>query len=163
MADASPQELSKLQQAVKDFKDRYAIFSSTSYGAQIARSGDNELMQEYGNVLAKARAINTAVDTFANKWAGMKEYIGLAAVPIVPIAIVAGISATVLGGVVLIDRFMKKAGVKQIQKDNPGITYEAAVQRYNTLHTSTFEKALDTAQLAMLLGGAFLLFWFLSR
>lgn len=163
MADAPPQELSKLESAVADFKSRFEVLNSIPYGAAIARTGDNALMLEFGETLAKAQLINRSIDAFANRYQGAKEFLGLAALPLIPILVVAGITATVLGGVTMVDRFMRKAGVAQIQQENPGISYEAAASRYENIHQSTFSKALDVGQLAIALGLAVVAYLFISR
>jgi hypothetical protein len=163
MAEASSQELSKLETAVKDFKDRLAVLDSVAYGASIARTGDNALMLEFGETLAKAKLINRGIDAFTSRYQGAKEYLGLGVLPLIPILAVAAITATVLGGVSLVDRFMRKAGVSQIQSDNPGMDYETAATRYENIHQSTFAKALDVGQLALILAGAAFLYFVVSR
>lgn len=163
MAEASTQELSKLETAVKDFKDRLAVLDSIPYGAAIARTGDNALMLEFGETLARAKLIDRGIDAFSNRYQGAKEYLGLGVLPLIPILAVAALTATVLGGVTLVDRFMRKAGVQQIQADNPGMNYETAATRYENIHQSTFGKAIDVAQLAMVLGLAIAAYFFVSR
>ena len=156
-------ELSRLQTAVKDFKDRYGVLKSNAYGAQIARTGDNALMLEYGQTLGRAAIIDRAIDSFSSRYSQAKEYLGLGILPLLPILAVAALTATVLAGVTLVDRFMRKAGVAQIREDNPGMTYETAATRYENIHQSTFAKAVDVGQLAMILGLAVVAYMFMAR
>ena len=163
MAEAGQVELSRLGTAIKDFKDRYGVLKSNAYGARIARTGNNELMLEYGQTLARAAIIDRAIDSFSSRYAQAKEYFGLGVLPLLPILAVAALTATVLAGVTLVDRFMKKAGVAQIREDNPGMTYETAAQRYENISQSTFSKALDVGQLAIVLGLAVVAYLFMAR
>jgi hypothetical protein len=150
----SAKDLSVLGRAVADFQQRYALLSSVSYGAKIARMNDNALSQEYGNTLARMDQIKRAIDSIEGAWTRAKEWAGLGALPLIPIAVAAGVTATVIAGVSAMDSFFQRAGVAEIRKDNPGITFEQALVRYEKATASTFEKTLDTAQLAMILAGA---------
>lgn len=160
---ADKQELSKFAQAVADFKKRLAVLESPAYGAAIARTGDSELMQDYGNTLARARQIDAAIDSVKNAYDGLRDFVGLSAIPLIPIAIVAGITATVLGGIKMIDSFMIRADAKRIVNDNPDMEWDRALELAKNRNQSAFEKTLDTVQLALILGGAFLLYRLVSK
>jgi hypothetical protein len=151
---ATTKDLSVLGRAVSDFKQRYELLSSNAYGAKIARMNDNVLSLEYGQTLARMNQIKNAIDSVEGAWTRAKEWAGLGVLPLIPIAIAAGVTASVIAGVSAMDKFFQRAGVAEIRADNPGMTFEAALSRYEKATASTFEKTLDTAQLAMILAGA---------
>lgn len=156
-------ELSKLGQAIANFKARYEKLASPSYGAAIARTGDNELMQEYGNTLARAKQIKSAIESIEGAWTRAKEWAGLSALPLIPIAIATSITATVLAGISLIDDFMVRADAKLMMQTNPALTYDKALELATEQNKSTFERALDVTQLALVIGGGILLYLFMRR
>lgn len=160
---ADKKELSRFSQAVADFKKRLAVLESPAYGAAIARTGDNELMLDYGRTLQRARQINAAIDNVKNAYDGLKDFIGLSAIPLIPLAIVGGITATVLGGIKMIDTFMIRADAKRIVNENPDIEWDRALEIAKDRNASAFERTLDTVQLALVIGGAYLLYRIVSR
>lgn len=152
-------DLSKLKNAWADFIALYETISSSRYGAQIAKTNDYNLMVEYGRTLDSMAATKRRVETALQLYTDAKQFIGFGALPLIPLAVIGGIIAVLLSAISLGDKFMKKAGIERIQQENPGMTSTQAATVYDRTHQSVFGRALDTAQIALLVGGAALL-WF---
>ena len=154
---ADPSMMEKMRNIVTDFNNRYALLSSNAYGAKIFRTGDSALMQDYGNTLARMTKVKKGIDYTLNNYSALKSFIGLGVIPLVPIAVVAGLTAIVLTALTTMNTFMKRAGIKELQAENPKLSITQAAAVYDSQSQSVFGKAVDLAQLALWLGGAFLL------
>ena len=160
---ASYFDLTKLKNTWGDFLERYAIISSTAYGAQLAKSNDYNLLVEYGRTLQDMAATKRRIEKILATYQGAKEFVGLGVVPIIAASIVLGGAALLTAAIMTMDNFMKRAGIKQIQKERPGTSYEQAASAYDRTHQSTFSKAIDTTQMILLIGGAALLWMVFGR
>lgn len=149
--------LDKFRNVVLDFNTRYALLSSNAYGAKIFRTGDNGLMQDYGNTLAKMRTVKSGIDNVMAAYQGLKSFVGLGVIPLIPIAIIAGVTLAATAALTTMNTFMKRAGIKELQAENPKLSITQAATLYEQQTQSVFGKAVDLVQMALWIGGAFLL------
>ncbi len=154
---ANVSTLDKFRNVVTDFNTRYAVLSSNAYGAKIARTNDSALMQEYGNTLMRMTFIKNNIDNVISAYQGLKSFVGLGVIPLVPIAVLAGITIAVTAALNTINTFMKRAGIKELQAENPTLSIGQAALIYDKQSQSVFGKAIDMVQMALWIGGAFLL------
>lgn len=155
IADVSA--LDKFRNVVTDFNSRYALLSSNGYGAKIMRTNDSVLMQEYGNTLAQMRSVKSGIDNVIAAYQGLKSFIGLGVIPLIPIAIIAGVTIAATTALATMNTFMKRAGIKELQTENPKLSIGQAAALYDSQSQSVFGKAIDMVQMALWIGGAFLL------
>jgi hypothetical protein len=175
MANATPEDVSRLAGAVAEFRDLYAEFSSPAYGTRIARMNDPELMRDYERTLGRLDTVMNAIDQIGGLWENAKSWAGasldtiklwfgfsglggLGVIPLIPIAVVAGVTAAVLGGISLIKEFMRRADVSAIQNENPGMSRDEAMALYERHSQGDFGKLADLGKYAILLGGAWLVY-----
>lgn len=153
----------RLAQKVDEFKQYYEKLADVRYGAAIARLGDNKLMQEYGNELAAAERMKDRIEAVTGAWENIKQWAGLAAVPLIPVAVALGLIAAISGAVVGIRSFMRRADIALAIKQDPNLTYAEAAKQVDRAHQGTFGRALDVAQLGFFAVLAFLAYQLFSR
>lgn len=159
---ATAQELSRLGNKIKNFREQYARLRSNAYGAAIARTNDSALMLEYGETLARAEKTDGYIRTFENIIGQTgREWLGLGAFPIIAAATVAGLIAVITGTIVTINGFMEKVDVRRVQQENPGMSYDEALRIVEQSKQGVVGRTLDTVNLALFLGGGWLLYKFL--
>lgn len=155
LADVSA--LDKFRNVVTDFNVRFRLLSSNGYGAKIMRTNDSALMQEYGNTLAQMRTVKSGIDNVMAAYQGLKSFVGLGVIPLIPVAIIAGITIAATTALATMNTFMKRAGIKELQAENPNLSIDQAATLYDSQSQSVFGRAIDLAQMALWIGGAFLL------
>lgn len=148
--------LDKFRNVVTDFNTRYALLSSNGYGAKIMRTNDSALMQEYGNTLAQMRTVKSGIDNVMAAYQGLKSFVGLGVIPLIPLAVIAGVTIAATTALATMNTFMKRAGIKELQAENPQLSITQAAAVYDQQSQSVFGKAIDLAQMALWIGGAFL-------
>lgn len=161
LADVST--LDKFRNIVTDFNSRYALLSSNAYGAKIARTNDSLLMQEYGNTLARMTVVKNNIDNVISAYQGLKSFVGLGVIPLIPLAVLAGVTIAVTTALKTINTFMKRVGIKELQAENPAMSISRAAALYDSQSQSVFGKAIDVVQMALWIGGAFLLWTFFGK
>lgn len=162
MAAADTGLIAKLANSADEFRELYDKLTDYRYGAAIARTKDVKLYLEYGEQLAKAESLKRKIETVTGAWQNIKQWAGLAALPLVPIAVAVGLTAAITGGIIAIRSFMRRADIQLAIRQDPTLTYDQAAKQVDTATQSEFGKALDIAKLALYLGGAFFvyrLFW----
>lgn len=160
---AKEDDLSKLGAAIVEFKKRYELLTSPKFRDRIYATQDAALIDDYDSALWKADLIKSSIDKATGAWNKAKEWAGLGALPLIPILVVSGVTATVLGGIAMLDSFFQHSGAKMLQAENPGMTYQDALRLYDKQTESAYEKTLSTVQLALLVGGAFIFWRMLSK
>lgn len=151
-------DIGRLARAVRDFKERYEQLTNVSYGARIARTGNNELMQEYGNTIARMDRIKAQIEGVQNLWDRAREFVGLGVVPfLIPVAVAVALTATVIAGIRAMDEFFRRSGIATIQAQNPTMSYADAAELYNSSRPeSVVGQTFSLAKLALWGGIAFL-------
>lgn len=155
LADVST--LDKFRNVVKDFNARYTLLSSNAYGSKILKTNDSALMQEYGNTLARMTTVKGGIDNVMAAYQGLKSFVGLGVIPLIPLAVIAGVTIAATAALTTMNTFMKRAGIKELQAENPTMSIAQASAVYDQQSQSVFGKAIDLAQMALWIGGAFLL------
>lgn len=159
-------ELGRLARAVEAFKARYARLASNSYGAAIARTGDNALMAEYGRVLAAAEKMKGRIDAVEGLWARAKEWTGLGAFPIaLTIGAVAALVAAIAGINATMDRFTEAAAIKDLMRRDPELTQVDATRRVReqTRRPSLFDRLEGFGTTALWLTAGVAAWWVWQR
>jgi hypothetical protein len=148
----------RLANVVDEFREYYDRLTSVKFGAAVAHSKNVQLYRDYGEELARAETLKRRIEYVTGAWASIKEWAGLAALPLIPIAIAVGLIATVTAGVVSIRAFLRRADITLAIQQDPTLTYEQAADQVDTAHQGAFGDALDLARMGMYLVGAFLIY-----
>jgi len=164
MAEAADTGMvARLANVVDDFRQHYERLADVRYGAAIARLHDNQLMHDYGKELIAAETLKGRIEAVTGAWQNVKEWAGLAAIPLIPLAVVGGLIVAVIGGVSAIRAFMKRADIRLAIAQDPTLTYEQAADQVERTQQGAFGKALDVAQLGIFAVIAFLAYQLFSR
>lgn len=155
--------ISRLANAITEFRASYEKLADVRYGAAIARTHDNQLMHDYGAALAKAERMKDRIEAVTGAWDNIKQWTGLAAFPLIPIAIAAGLLLAVIGAIATINNFIRHADIRLAIQQDPELTYDEAAEQVDRESQSDFGKALDVAQLGFWAIGAFILYKIFSR
>lgn len=159
-------ELGRLARAVEGFKARYARLASTSYGAAIARSGDNALMAEYGRVLADAQKMKRRIETVEGLWLRAKQWAGLGALPIaLSIGAVVALVAAIASINATIDRFTEHAAVKDLMRRDRELTQVEATRQVKeaTERPGLFDRLEGLGTTALWLAAGVAAWWVWQR
>lgn len=162
MTTADTGLVAKLANAVDEFRQQYEKLSDYRYGAAIARTGDAQLMHDYGKAVNDAESLKRKIEYVTGAWQNIKEWAGLAALPLIPIAVAFALTTSVTGGIIAIRSFMKRADIALAIRQDPSLSYEQAAKQVDATTQSDFGKTLDVVKLALGLAGAFLvyrIFW----
>jgi len=160
---ASTGTIARLTNAVEDFRQNYERLTDYRYGAAIARLHDLQLYTEYGNQLAAAERMKDRIEAVTGAWENIKQWAGLAAIPLIPIAIALGLIAAITAAVTTIQGFMRRADIKLALERDPELTYEDAADQVDRESQGTIGKALDVAQLGFFAVLAFVAYQLFSR
>lgn len=144
---APEQTVGRLAQAVDQFRRYYDKLTSVKYGAAIARTKNVELYRAFGNELAKAEKTKGRIEAVTGAWENIKEWSGLGALPLIPIAVALGLIAVIAAATSSIQGFMRAADIRIAMQRDPDLTYERARNQVDKEQQSSFGKALDVAQL----------------
>jgi len=155
--------IARVAGAVDEFRAYYERLADVRYGAAIARLHDNQLMHDYGKELIAAEAMKDRIEYVTGAFDNIKQWAGLAAIPLVPIAIAAGLLAAVSAGTLAVRTFMRRADIALAIKQDPTLSYEDAAGQVDRTQQSTFGKALDVAQLGIFAVIAFVAYQLLAR
>lgn len=160
---ASTGMIARFANATDEFRQHYDRLADVRYGAAIARLGDNQLMHDYGKELIAAERLQGRIEAVTGAWQNIKEWSGLAAIPLIPLAIVAGLTTAIFAGITTIRAFMKRADIRLAIQQDPTLTYQQAADQVEREQQGTFGKALDVAQLGIYALIAFLAYQLFSR
>lgn len=164
MAEAAGQaEVGRLAQAVEEFRVYYDKLTNVRYGAAIARLHDNQLMHDYGEQLIDAERLKGRIEAVTGAWENIKDWAGLGAIPLIPVAIAIGLIAAIGGTVTSIRALMRRADIKLAIAQDPSLSYGEAAKQVDVAHQGTFGKALDVAQLGLFAVIAFIAYQLFSR
>ncbi len=152
-------EMSRLEQALKDFNDYYERITDVGFGARIGRSGDNQLMLAYGQERQRAEDMKQRIESVLGAWDTVKGWVGLGALPLIPIAVAIGLTAAIIAAVRAGRSFMRSADIKVAMLADPELTFEQAAAAVDAANRGSFEKAIDLAQWGV---GAFVV-WMIFR
>lgn len=155
--------IGRLANVVDEFRLYYDKLTDYRYGAAIAHLKDNQLMHDYGAEVIAAERMKDRIEAVTGAWERIKEWAGLAAIPLIPIAIAIGLIAAVTGAVVSIRAFMRRADIALAIKQDPSLSYEQAAGQVERAQQGTFGKALDVAQLGFFAVLAFLAYQLFAR
>jgi hypothetical protein len=155
--------IARLTNVVEEFRQYYDKLHNVSYGAAIARLGDNQLTHDFGKELYASEAMKDRIEVVTGAWDRIKEWAGLAAIPFIPIAIALGLIAAVTGSIVAIRTFMRRADIALAIKQDPTLSYEQAADQVERAQQGTFGKALDVAQLGFFAVLAFIAYQLFAR
>lgn len=159
MAEAAGQStIARLVNVVEEFRQHYERLSDVRYGAAIARLQNLELYTEYGNQLAAAERTKDRIEAVTGAWQRIQEWAGLAALPLIPIAVVLGLIAATSATVLTMRVFMRRADIALAIQQDPTLTYQEASSQVERSQQSTFGKAIDLARVGLVLVGAFLFY-----
>lgn len=150
---SSPSVYEQLSAAVSHFRDSYSRFKTL----QVPSS----MRAEYESIASKARAAQNTIDTVLGGVETVKGWFGLGFLPLVPIAIGAGAAAAALGIIVavykLIDNFIQRAEATKLMSNNPGMSYQTALNQVQIPERAgTLDKVTTLGWLALGLGALYL-------
>lgn len=152
-ATADQGTIARLVSSVTDFRERYDKLADVRYGAAIGRLAGtpegNALNIEYGRALRDAGVMKDRIEAVTGAWQNVKSWSGLAAIPLVPIAIAFGLLAALTGAIATIDKFTRRADIALALERDAGLTYEEAAAQVDATRQSDFSKAIDVAQLGL--------------
>ena len=160
---AGTSTIARLTDVVENFRAHYDKLTDYRYGGAIARLKDLRLMTEYGDQVAAAERMKGRIEAVTGAWDRIREWAGLAALPLIPVAIALGLIAAVGGAIVSIQGFMKRADIRLAMERDPNITYDQARDQVERTTQSTFGKALDVAQLGLFAVLAFVAYQLFAR
>ncbi len=164
MAEAAgTSTVQRLLNSVEEFKQYHARLTDYRYGAAIARTHNNQLMHDYGAEVVKADETKRRIEAVTGAWDRVKEWSGLGAIPLVPVAIAVGLIAAVTAAVISIKDFMRRADIALAMERDPALTYEAAATQVDKTTQGPVGKALDIAQLGLFTALAFMAYRLLAR
>lgn len=149
MAEAGTSTISRLTNVVEEFRTYYDKLTDYRYGAAIAHLKDNQLMHDYGKEVIEAEAMKDRIEAVTGAWERIKQWAGLGALPLIPVAIALGLIAAVTGAIYSIRSFMRRADIRLAIEQDPDLTYQEASQQVDRAQQTTFGKALDVAQLGL--------------
>ena len=155
--------VARLTSAVEDFRQDYERLHDIKWGAQISRSGDNQLIHDYGKAMWDSEKMKNRIEAVTGAWEGIKQWAGLAALPLIPIAIALGLIAAISTAVLSIRSFMRRADIVLAIKQDPSLTYKQAAGQVDARAQGTISKALDVAQLGFFAVLAFVAYKLFSR
>lgn len=141
--------ITRLTNAIEEFRTYYDRITNVRYGASIARLGDNQLLHDLGAEINRAEEMKRKIEAVTGAWQNVREWAGLAALPLIPVAIALGLIAAITGAVLSIRTFMRRADIALAIKQDPSLTYEQASNQVEKATQGTFGKALDVAQLGL--------------
>lgn len=142
-------EMSKLETALKNFNDYYEQITDIHFGARIGRSHDNQLMLEYGRELQKAEDMKRRIESVLGAWDSVKSWVGLGALPLIPIAVALGLTAAIAAAVQTGRSFLRTANIRLAMQADPELTFEQAASAVDSASRGYLEKTLDLAQLGV--------------
>lgn len=164
MAEAAgTSTIGRLTNAVEEFRQYYDRLSDVRYGAAIARLKDLQLYTEYGNQLARAERMKDRIEAVTGAWENIKQWAGLAAIPLIPLAVAAGLIVAIGGSVATIRAFMRRADIRLAIQQDPDLSYGDAAKQVDRRQQGTFGKALDVAQLGLFAVIAFVAYQLFAR
>ncbi len=159
MAETAGQStIARLVNVTEEFRRYYDRLTDTRYGAAIARLRNLELYTEYGNQVAAAERMKERIEHVTGAWDQIKQWAGLAAIPLIPIAVALGLIVAISATVMSMRFFMRRADIALAIEQDPSLTYEQAADQVERSQQGTFGKAVDVARIALLLTGAFLFY-----
>jgi hypothetical protein len=160
---ASGGTIARLRDVVENFRQDYDKLTDVRYGAAIARLQDNQLMHDYGAEVIRADAMKDRIEAVTGAWERLKEWSGLGAFPLIPIAIALALIAAVAGAITSIRTFMRRADIRLAIQQEPTLTYDQAADQVDRRAQGTIGKALDIAQLGFYAVLAFLAYQLFAR
>lgn len=164
MAAAADQGvIARLVGATDEFRQYYDRLTDVRYGAAIARLQNLELYTEYGNQLAAAERMKDRIEAVTGAWDRVKQWAGLDAIPLIPVAIVLGLIAAISAAVLSIRVFMRRADIALAIQQDPTLTYQQAADQVQRSQQGVFGKAVDVMQLGLLLVAGFFFYRIVSR
>lgn len=138
--------MSRLERSIRDFDDYYQQLTDVRFGARIARAHDLELLRAYGDEVMRAETMKRRLESALGAWETVKGWVGLGALPLIPLAIAAGFIAAI-GGLVSTGRaFIRHTEIRLALNEDPDLTYEQAVAQVERTTQGAFGRAIDTAQ-----------------
>lgn len=146
---AGSSTIARLTNVVEEFRQYYDKLHNVSYGAAIARLHDNQLMHDLGKELIASEEMKDRIEAVTGAWERIKQWSGLAALPLIPIAIAAALIAAITGAIYSIRSFMRRADIRLALERDPDLTYDDASRQVDRAQQTTFGKALDVAQLGL--------------
>ncbi len=99
MAQATYSTIERLQNVVEEFRSYYDKLHDVRYGASIARLNDNQLTHDLGKELRESEAMRDRIEAVTGAWERIRQWAGLAALPLIPVAIALGLIAAVTGAI----------------------------------------------------------------
>ena len=148
-----PAEMSKLERTIRDFDDYYKRLTSVRYGAKIGRLAGtpegNTLNREYGEQLARAESTKRRIESVLGAWDSVKGAVGLAALPLIPIAVAIGLTAAIAGAVQTGRAWMRRTDIRLAMQATPELSYEEAAAIVDAQSKGSLEKAIDAAQIGI--------------
>lgn len=155
--------VARLATVVERFQQQYERLHNVKWGAQISRSGDNQLIHDYGKALYDSEKMKDRIEAVTGAWEGIRQWAGLAALPLIPIAIALGLIAAVTASVMALQSFLRRADIVLAIKQDASLTYEQAAAQVDARAQGTIGKALDVAQLGLFAVLAFVAYKIFSR
>ena len=155
--------ISRLTNAVEEFRQYYDKLTDVHYGAAIAHLHDNQLMHDYGKEVIAAEAMKDRIEAVTGAWDRLRQWAGLGALPLIPIAIALALLAALAGAIAAIRTFMRRADIALALKQDPTLSYEQAADQVERAQQGTFGKALDVAQLGFYAVLAFVAYQLFAR
>ena len=155
--------MARLTNAIDEFKQSYDKLTDISYGASIARLKDLQLYTDYSNQLAAAEKMKGRIEAVTGAWQGVKQWAGMAALPLIPIAIALGLLAAITATVVTLRSFLRRADIALAIRQDPTLTYAKAAGQVDARSQGTIGKALDVAQLGFFALIAFVAYQLFAR
>ena len=152
--------MSRLERALRDFHDYYERLNDVKWGAAVARSGDMELYRAYGEALQDAERMKSRIEAALGAWDKVKGMVGLNGLPLIPLAIAAGLIAAIAALVSAGNSFIRKADIRLAMNADPDLTYEQAAAQVDRDSRSDFGRVVDLAHLALTGGLLYLAYRF---
>ena len=150
---------SRLETALRDFDDYYKQITDIRFGARIGRlagtPAGNALNLEYGRQLKKAEDTKRRIESVLGAWESVRSMVGLGAFPLIPIAVVLGLTAAIVGAVNVGNNFLRHANIRIAMQADPDLTYEQAAAAVDSTSRGSLDKAIDPVQWGV---GAFVFF-----
>jgi len=152
VANASEQDLGRLAHSILKLQDR--ITQLHLLEMPILKTGDDALYRDWSKMIADAYATKQRVEKYEGLWEQAKSMVGLGALPLIPIAVVAGLIASIAYTLHAINNFMDRQEIRALMLDNPGLSYESAAAQVNP--PGATDKALNLGRAALWVGGGFI-------
>ena len=148
--NANAGELSRLGQAVQIFEARLKRFKNLG-------NIPSDMQTEYNSLMKRANIVSNTIDAVLGGVETAKSWIGLGALPLIPIAIAAGAVAGVIAISDLLHDFMQRVDARRLVAANPNMSYSDAVEQSAQYKPSLFEGLGNKLLLGGLAIGALLL------